>query len=385
MLSTLTADRVRNDLDVLARAGLGVDDFLVEAADTLRRAVRWEAACMGLHDPATGMLTAGRKFGALAGMDTEDALFSLIEYGGEEPTSFAAIGQSAIPALGMREARRAEEGRSPRMDLLIRPLFGFGDELRLVFRDELGMWGGMALFRGEGTDAFSAEEIAFAAGLSGALARGVRRGALARLGMDAAAGKAASGPAVVIIDANDEVTKISVGAQQCLAQLGSAAHSTDPMGTVFALVVAARGVPSTAGARIPRARVQTPSGAWLVLHASPLAGPEGRSGEVVVTIEEARPPEVVDLVVAAFGLTAREREVTRLVLRGAETKAIATALHLSAYTVQDHLKAIFDKAGVRSRRELVARIYFDQYMPRMNAPVGSSGWFIGSEIEAPAG
>lgn len=360
---------------MLSRAGLTLDAFLVEAAETLRRAVPWEAACMGMHDPATRLLTGGRKFGALAGVDTEDTLFSLIEYGGEEPTAFAAIAEAPSPALGMRVTQRATEGRSPRMDRLIRPLFGFGDELRLVFRDELGMWGGMALFRGADDAPFTEDEVAFAAGLSTPLARGIRRGALARLGEGVDADTSADGPAVVVIDANDDVSKISLGAQRRLAELGAASNSTDPMGAVYALVGAARRVVRTADAHIPRARVQTPSGTWLVLHASPLAGPDGLSGEVVVTIERARPLEVVDLVVAAFGLTPRERAVTGLVLQGLETRDIGAALHVSAYTVQDHLKAVFDKVGVRSRRELVSRIYFDQYAPRWNEPVGASGWF----------
>jgi DNA-binding CsgD family transcriptional regulator len=62
------------------------------------------------------------------------------------------------------------------------------------------------------------------------------------------------------------------------------------------------------------------------------------------------------LVLSSLGLTRRESEVALLVLRGASTKAIGAELHLSAYTVKDHLKSIFDKTGVRSRRDLVAQV-----------------------------
>ena len=70
-------------------------------------------------------------------------------------------------------------------------------------------------------------------------------------------------------------------------------------------------------------------------------------------LEPVEPRAVVPLILSAHGLTAREAEVARLVLRGCATHAIANTLHISPHTVQDHLKSVFDKTGFHSRRDLV--------------------------------
>ena len=77
---------------------------------------------------------------------------------------------------------------------------------------------------------------------------------------------------------------------------------------------------------------------------------------IAVVVEPAEPQSTLGVLLAAYGLTARELDVARHVLRGDSTKAIANTLHISAHTVQDHLKSVFDKVGVRSRRDLVGRL-----------------------------
>jgi DNA-binding CsgD family transcriptional regulator len=94
-------------------------------------------------------------------------------------------------------------------------------------------------------------------------------------------------------------------------------------------------------------------------------------------LEPARPHELAPLIADAYGLTERERAVTQLVAQGLPTSAIAGRLHISPWTVQDHLKSVFEKVGVGTRGELIARVFFEHYAPRLSdgAAVGSNGWF----------
>jgi DNA-binding CsgD family transcriptional regulator len=68
---------------------------------------------------------------------------------------------------------------------------------------------------------------------------------------------------------------------------------------------------------------------------------------------------------SVYGLTEREQDVTRLVLQGNSTAEIAERLVVSTDTVQQHLKSVFDKTGVRSRRDLVGKVFFAHYEPRL--------------------
>jgi DNA-binding CsgD family transcriptional regulator len=120
---------------------------------------------------------------------------------------------------------------------------------------------------------------------------------------------------------------------------------------------------SEAPSEVAVARVLSRSGRWVVLHGASLVS-DGRR-RIAVIIEPAHPARIAPLLMTAYGLTEREQEVTRLVLQGDSTTQIAKRLVVSHHTVQEHLKSVFEKTGVRSRRDLVGKVFFAHYEPRL--------------------
>jgi len=369
----LAIERVRSDVEVLARAGLDVSTFLAEVDASLGRAVPYDAMCVALQDPATSMATATFKFGGISGRESHDLHWCEVEFGGADDTSFRALTERGITAVGMHQETGGDIGRSVRMRDFMRHHFGFTDELRTVARVDDRDWAALAMMRADAASPFDDAEVGLMASLSGHLATGIRAGVLARCAESATT--VIEGPAVIIVDGDGSFSQVNPAAAHWLAELGRCDNSEAPVHTLAALIDGARRYARGEADTLPRCRVRVPTGTWLVLNGSPLSGRDGAGGDIVITIEQARPPEIVPLVVAAFALTPRERDVTQLVLQGVPSKEVASTLHISVHTVQDHLKSIFEKADVRSRRELIARVFFDQYLPRFGEDVSPSGWF----------
>jgi DNA-binding CsgD family transcriptional regulator len=91
-----------------------------------------------------------------------------------------------------------------------------------------------------------------------------------------------------------------------------------------------------------------------------MLGP-GAESQTAIFLEEARPAEIAPLILSAHQLTPREGEITQLVTQSLSTAEIADRLCITFNTVQDYLKAIFDKLGVRNGRELVAQLFAQHY------------------------
>ncbi len=75
-------------------------------------------------------------------------------------------------------------------------------------------------------------------------------------------------------------------------------------------------------------------------------------GRTAIILEPAQSPEIAPLIVAAHGLTAREREVAALIARGQSNREIANTLILGERTIETHVSHVLNKLGVNSRREI---------------------------------
>jgi DNA-binding CsgD family transcriptional regulator len=160
-------------------------------------------------------------------------------------------------------------------------------------------------------------------------------------------------PAVVVLSADLRVISCTAAAEPLLADLEDPDLRDPqrlPLSVRAVAVRASRPADSTGPAAT---RVRTRAGQWLTIRAAAL----DRGQRVAVVIERTSRAHVASLILAAHGLTARESEVAMHVLLGLSTGDVSEVLGISEYTVQDHMKSIFDKTGVSSRKELAARIF----------------------------
>jgi DNA-binding CsgD family transcriptional regulator len=354
--------RVRGDVVRLVHRNLGVQDFSRGVTRILGRAVPFDGICLLTMDPATLLPT---------GEIVEDglpaaAMIRLTEIELREPdfNKFTALTRAHQPTASLSGATAGDLDRSLRQREVRRPS-GFADELRAVLSGTAGTWGALTLLREARSPHFTPAEVRFVASLAAVLADGLRRAAL--LG-DAVDGSD-DDTGLLVLAADGTVEMANPAAGRWLDELGAG----DRPGGHLPLAVRAAASRARAAAdgdgdggpaaRLARARIRTPAGRWVVVRGSLLG--DGPGSRVAVLLEAARPPELAPLIADAYGFTERERLVTELVARGFPTSEIAGRLHLSAYTVQDHLKSIFEKSGTGSRGDLVARLFFDHYAPRL--------------------
>ncbi|MDO9175479.1 MAG: LuxR family transcriptional regulator, partial [Actinomycetota bacterium] len=217
MVSGLTIERVRRDVEVISRAGLEIPDFLSEVDQSLRRAVPYRAMCVATVDPATQLCTGTYKLGELAPDAEADMRWGEIEYRDENPTSFIALSERAMPATAVH-LEPDEGGLSlQRKNEFLAPTYGFSDEARVVALANGRTWGGVALHRRAGDPYFTPDDVTFLASMSLHLAVGIRAGILARRATPDSLHT--HGPAVIIVHGDGSIAQSNSGAQAWLDEL----------------------------------------------------------------------------------------------------------------------------------------------------------------------
>jgi DNA-binding CsgD family transcriptional regulator len=362
--STTMDDRVFAEVKRLSYAGLDAPTLHHRALACLGRAVPFDGSCAHDADPVSGLVI--RMY--LNPTDERAGRFFLEHvYFEDDINAFNRMIGSRHPVALLSETTSGQMERSLRYRAALAPR-GFHFDLRAVFASGREHWGGVSIFREQGRRDFSEREVALIERLAPHLALGLKAAAL-RAQEPLTSGD--DGPGVLILDAGGRVSQYTPSAEHWLRELGDMGPNwQDGQGLPSAVWLAVGALrhaldPTTERdlARTARITTQAGTGRWLSLQAALAEGRDGRAAETVIVIEPVGPQELVWLRTTAYDLSAREREVVELVMRGASTRQIGGTLHIAEYTVQAHLSHIFDKVGVRSRRALVKRLYFDSLYP----------------------
>jgi DNA-binding CsgD family transcriptional regulator len=343
MAKTMSLQRIADRMSELAAEPGVAMDWCAEAESLIQAAVPFDAACWQSIDPVT-LLMSEHWSRQLPNPDRPRfAGIAHNEYLVDDVNRFADLALVRRPVASLHQATNARPQLSPRYREMLRPN-GFGPELRAAFVHGGACWGSVILIREYGRAEFTASDLDLLARVAPYLGRILRQRALPP---EAAVSGAGSG--VVLIN-DDGVPDLRTGAaSRWLAMLPG-----DPP-DVLAAIAAAAHADGTASLC-----TRATDGTWVALEGAVLeADPRRR---VSVIVGPAQPMTLAPRLMAAFGLSPREQDIARLVLAGRSTAEIGKALFITPYTVKDHLKVIFDKAGVRSRRELSARLFY-QHRP----------------------
>jgi DNA-binding CsgD family transcriptional regulator len=359
--ASLRLARAERRIDALAAEQLPTQPLVEAVAEEIRAAMPVDALVLAATDPDT-LLALGA--GVVHGMP-HAVCRPFWEYEFEVPdfNKFTDLARGPRQVADLHAATGGRPERSARWREL-RTLMDSDAELRATFTAGGRGWGLLHANRAGTARGFDSEEVAFVETIAPIVGRALRL-SLVSHPTRSAAGR---GPGMAIVDADSRPVSATPEALAWFEELESVRRIPDPVlgldvpseVTVAAQEARARAATGASPAAT-RTRARTLGGVWLLIHASCLHSADGTGADAAVVIEPAKASEVAPLIVDAYGLTPREVDVTRALARGLTTNEIAGELQLSRYTVQDHLKSVYEKAGVSSRGELVAKMFADHY------------------------
>src|SRR5437763_3281487 len=312
------AEQTRREIIRQCHAGLDSHTLGVETIKQLGKVISIDVSFFATADPAT-LLFTGAVQDEILGRVTQQFLEN--EFLRDDVNKFVWLARNTPPIGRLVQATGQDLERSPRSREILTPL-GLGDELRAALITGGACWGFMCLHRDRSSPPFTVGEAAFLARLTPHLAEGLRK-ALLISGTTRPAPP--DEPGLLLLAEDLSLAAITPTAERWLTEVAAADWPRTQHALPYAVSAAAarlQALERDSGVQpdlVPKVRLRTASGHWLVLHASRLSGPSAQ-GQIAVIIEVARPVEIAPLIVQAYDLSPRESEIVQLVLRGLSTE-----------------------------------------------------------------
>ncbi len=350
------------ELGRLAGTTCDVTAFLGAANQMLEQAVGWDYASWSIVDPGTTLFTYTTLYGATFDPWVRSKVIEL-EFASPDVTQLSDLAHKDQPVESLLVATRGKPTASRRFREVLQEIH-CQDELRAAFTSGGMAWGFLIAYRSVGGRPFSRDDTLLVSHARHVIAEGIRH-CLLRTAAEVP-DRLPDGPGLMLLSDDGHILETNPVAERWLSMMGgpadwlTAVHSVAAKTKMRGLIV-----------HLPLQARRT--GQWILLHGSATA-----NGTIAIIIEEARGAHLSNAISDLYGLTSRERAVTEQVLQGRSTKEIGDSLGISLYTVQDHLKSIFDKVGVRSRLALASAFFSGCYADRRQAGSVPSpyGWYL---------
>jgi DNA-binding CsgD family transcriptional regulator len=345
ILGAMDSIGLARDIEPLARRVLPPYEFLLQATKLIAQRVAFEDFYFTAVDPDSTLPTwSACRDRVPAPLFARWAELEMTESAG----GIADISRSRGTVLRSPE-EAPPSACTARYREILRPL-DLEHEVKIVFRDRGTTWGVLALLRTASQRDFCPDEEDLLEQMAAPFAQGLRR---THLWVPPENDPLDERPAVIVLTSDVRVVSCTEAAANLLPELRCTGRS-DPERLPLAVQALALQVSRhpTAG-RSVSSRARTRTGQWVTIRGAPLDAEH----RIVIVLERAPRTDVIAVILAAHGLTPRERKVAEHVLLGLSSQDVSEVLGISHYTVQDHLKAVFDKTGVSSRKELAARVF----------------------------
>jgi DNA-binding CsgD family transcriptional regulator len=353
-------ERAYRRIAELTTRGLDLPTFWRECTEAIAPALpHYRAPCWFTLDPASLLVTSHFE----EGLPRIPHDWLAQEYFEDDFNKMSDVARSVRGVATLHEATGGDPSRSFRYRNVMRE-YGAEQEIIAALRTRSGeVWGSFGLYREPDHPMFDQDDVDLVRAVAPHLAEGARQALL--LG-EAVQPEGPEAPGLLVLADDWAVESMTPNTARWLAEFPDGDWDKGHLPAAVQ-AVAGQARRSLEGPDAPGhvafARILSRTGRWMVLHGAALTSTS--TPRVAVIVELAHPARITPLLMSVYRLTDREQDITRLVLQGASTAEIAGHLFISVHTVQQHLKNVFEKTGVRSRRDLVGKIFFSHYEPRV--------------------